>query len=152
MIKAWHIFIFSFIPLALVFVGVIGGSYRGADADAEVFPTAAATAPPRAQTPSPGGGGATVLEIAAKDLLFDKRTLTAPANTAITIRFDNKDAGVQHNVAIYRDRTARTKIFVGELFPGPAVREYKFTTPGPGSYFFRCDVHPDTMTGTFTVR
>ena len=147
--KSWHIFIFSLVPLALVFAGVIIGSYRGVDSDQEIFPTAAPTAP-ASGTPAPGGEN--VLVIAAKNLLFDKRTLNAPANTPITIRFDNQDAGTLHNVAVYRDRTARTTTYKGDLVTGPVVVEYKFTTPAAGSYFFRCDVHPDTMTGTFVVK
>jgi plastocyanin len=29
---------------------------------------------------------------------------------------------------------------------------YTFEAPDPGEYFFRCDVHPVDMTGTFVVR
>ncbi len=155
-LKSWQIFVFSLIPLALVFVGVVAASYRGIDSEAEVFGTPAPTTPaPTTSGASPTagpGGGENVLLIAAKGLLFDKRTLTAPAQTEVTIRFNNQDAGVIHNVAVYTNRSARTKIFVGELFAGPKAVDYKLTTPGPGSYFFRCDVHPDTMTGTFAVK
>ena len=28
------------------------------------------------------------------------------------------------------------------------TRRYEFTSPAPGTYFFRCDPHPDDMTGT----
>jgi plastocyanin len=35
---------------------------------------------------------------------------------------------------------------------GPTTTTYTFTAPStPGSYFFRCDVHPTQMTGTFVV-
>jgi N-methylhydantoinase B len=31
-------------------------------------------------------------------------------------------------------------------------RVYRFTAPSvPGTYFFRCDFHPVTMSGTFVV-
>jgi plastocyanin len=157
-LKAWQVFVFSLIPLALVFIGVIGGSFHGADSAAEVFPTAAPR--PAGGTGSGGGGttgggtatGANVLQITARNLLFDKRTLTAPANTQIDIQLDNQDPGALHNIAIYRDRSAAQRIFVGELKAGPTVIDNRFTTPGPGNYFFRCDAHPDNMTGTFTVR
>ncbi|HXH23398.1 MAG TPA: cupredoxin domain-containing protein [Dehalococcoidia bacterium] len=158
-IKPWQIFVFSLVPLALVFAGVIGGSFWGADSGKEVFgaaPPPAATQP--AGTPSAGGSpepGGTVLTITARNLLFDKRTLTAPANTRITVRLTNEDSGVLHNIAFYRNRQATQRLTpdsVGELFAGPATRDLTFTTPARGSYFFRCDVHPDTMTGTFTVQ
>jgi hypothetical protein len=39
---------------------------------------------------------------------------------------------------------------------GPIIRggdqgETSFTTPGVGSYFFVCDLHPTEMKGTFNV-
>ncbi len=40
---------------------------------------------------------------------------------------------------------------MGEIFSGVAQMESTFTTPGPGTYFFRCDVHPVTMVGTVVV-
>ena len=154
MFKTWQIFIFSLVPLALVFAGVIIGSIHGSDSESEVFPTAA---PPSAQpTSAPGGGpsGGTVLQLTASNLTFSPRSLTAPPNTSITVRMNNQDAGVLHNFAVYRSSQASqaNQIFVGDLDPGPATKDYTFTTPGPGNYFFRCDVHPDTMTGTFAVR
>ncbi len=39
MFKAWQIFLFSLIPLALVFAGVIGSAFRGVDSAAEDVPT-----------------------------------------------------------------------------------------------------------------
>jgi hypothetical protein len=71
----------------------------------------------------------------------------------VTIVFDNQDAGVLHNVAFYTNNRATQQIFVGEVFPGPMVKQESFTAPGvAGNYYFRCDVHPDAMNGTFSVR
>jgi hypothetical protein len=36
--KSWQIFVFSLIPLALVFTGVIIGSIHGSDSELEEFP------------------------------------------------------------------------------------------------------------------
>jgi plastocyanin len=147
----WQIFIFSLVPLALVFTGVIIGSVHGIDSEKEEF----VAPPPAGSRPTPAAPsvpGATVLQIRAVNLLFDKRTLTAAANAPVTVQFDNSDAGVLHNVAFYQTSQAAQRIFVGDLFAGPEVRNYQFNAPAAGTYFFRCDVHPDTMTGTFTVR
>ena len=59
-----------------------------------------------------------------------------------------------HNFAVYKNSKALSadKIFVGDLFAGPATKTLTFTAPGAGSYYFRCDVHPDTMNGTFSVK
>ena len=98
-------------------------------------------------------GGPVEIRIVAKDIKFDKRTITVPAGAVVSVIFDNRDAGVLHNVAFYKSKKATEAIFVGETFPGPEVRTYKFTAPSTaGSNFFRCDVHPDTMTGTFVVK
>ena len=148
--KTWQIFVFSLIPLALVFIGVIGGSMPGTDADREVFPT-----PAPAQTrvaPTPSAPGATVIQLRGQNLAFDKRALTAAPGAPVTIQFDNCDPGVLHNVAVYTSQAATQSIFKGDLVAGPVVVNYNFPAPQAGNYFFRCDSHPDTMTGSFAVR
>jgi hypothetical protein len=98
-----------------------------------------------------GGGDITFLQITAKDLKFDTDELVAPANTQITIELENKEAGILHNLSIYRDRSAGVALFIGTLFVGQETRQYQFRTPEPADYFFRCDVHPDTMSGSFRM-
>ncbi len=82
------------------------------------------------------------LTIAAKDLAFSTSTLSAPANEPFQIVFDNQESA-PHNVAIYRDSSATEKVFGSDPFGGPAVVIYEVPALAPGSYFFRCDVHPD---------
>jgi hypothetical protein len=97
--------------------------------------------------------GPTAVTLIAQNIKFDKRSIVACAGQPVTVTVDNRDAGTLHNVAFYTNRSAAQIIHKGEIFPGPAIKEERFTAPGtPGSYFFRCDVHPDTMTGTFSVR
>ena len=103
-----------------------------------------------------GGGGATggdvTVNMIAQNLQFNIRSITASAGVEVTIIFDNRDA-VPHNVAFYTNRSASSTIFKGELITGPRTINEGFTSPSSaGSYFFRCDVHPDTMTGTFIVQ
>ena len=152
MFKSWQIFVFSLIPLALVFAGVIIGSMTGVDAEREVFPTR----PPHtengdAKPPTPTAPGDTVIQLVAEGLEFDQRALTATTGQ-VTVQMDNRDGGVLHNFSLYVDSSVNQPIFVGDLVTGPIVETYSFEAPAPGSYFFRCDVHPDTMTGSFTVR
>ena len=61
------------------------------------------------------------------------------------------DPGVPHNVSIYTDPTAAQALFTGELLTGPGKITYTVDALEAGTYFFRCDVHPTTMTGTFVV-
>jgi len=150
--KTWQVLVFSLIPLALVFAGVIIGSMDGIDAQRQVIPTQAPTSEATAPPTTPAAPGDTTLQLVAQNVLFDQRALTAAAGGTVTIQFDNKDAGVLHNFALYTDRSAKQKIFAGDLSTGPEVVTYSFDAPAPGTYYFRCDVHPDTMNGSFTVQ
>ena len=89
------------------------------------------------------------LTIAAKDLAFSTNTLSAPADEPFQIAFDNQE-GAPHNVAIYDDSSAAEKVFGEDPFSGPAVVVYEVPSLAAGTYFFRCDVHPD-MSGQLTA-
>ncbi len=104
-------------------------------------------------TCSPAG---TDLHLTAKNTAFDTKCLAAPANQSFTIDFDNQDAGVPHNVEIYTDQNA-TKRLGGatgatDTITGPATTAYHVGALPAGTYFFRCDVHPTAMFGTFVVK
>ena len=103
-----------------------------------------------------GGGGATggpvTVNIAAQNLQFSVRQITASPGVQVTIIFENREP-IPHNVSFYTNRSATSAIYKSELVTGPTTVTERFTSPSsPGSYFFRCDAHPDTMTGTFTVQ
>ena len=90
--------------------------------------------------------------VAADNLAFDTSTITVPAEANVTITFENRDDGIPHNIAVYTNASAVEEIFVGETVTGPGRTTYTFTAPEePGTYFFRCDVHPQQMTGDFIV-
>ena len=93
----------------------------------------------------------TVLRLAASGSVFDVKTLTAPAGASFKIAFRNNDSGVPHNVAIYTDSSAKSVLFRGKEFFGPATKVYAVGALNAGSYFFRCDLHPGQMTGSITV-
>jgi plastocyanin len=87
--------------------------------------------------------------VVAKDLKFDTADLQLPADQNVTVHLDNEDSA-PHNLAIYGDSGFSQKISVGEIV---TARKADQVVPAlkAGSYFFRCDVHPD-MKGTVTVR
>jgi plastocyanin len=99
---------------------------------------APATDSPTVSTP-PAGDAVTVT---AKDLKFGQSEITVPADEAFDLVFDNQE-GAPHNVAIYTDSSASTKISVGDIFSGPAQKTQSVPALAAGTYFFRCDVHPD---------
>jgi plastocyanin len=110
--------------------------------------TKAATSPPAA-TPAEN---AVTINVVAQNMAFDQSTITVKAGAQVTLNFNNKDTA-PHNVAIYTDQSAVQVIYKGEVFSGPASKTYTFTAPTtPGTYFFRCDVHPTKMTGQFIVQ
>ena len=80
--------------------------------------------------------------IVAENLAFDLAELEIPADAAVSLQFDNHDSA-PHNVDIYRDASASDAIFVGDIFSGPGSRTYQLPAVSAGTYFFRCDVHPD---------
>ncbi len=119
-------------------------------------PTASpVSSPPASLAPSSGvpAGGPVTFDLVAQNMAFDMRTISVSAGAQVTINFDNKDNGVPHNFAVYTDSSATKPVFVGQIITGPATATYKFTAPvQSGNYFFRCDVHPAIMTGTFVVQ
>lgn len=93
------------------------------------------------------------INITASDLAFNTSTITVPAGADVVVNFNNMDATIDHNFAVYTDSSATTNIFKGEVVTGPVMTTYTFTAPStPGTYFFRCDIHPAQMTGRFIVK
>ncbi len=87
--------------------------------------------------------------ITAKDLRFDQAEVVVPAGTPFQLTFTNLESA-PHNVAIYTDASASTPVSVGEIFSnGTKVQDVPALDAG--TYFFRCDVHPD-MTGTIVAK
>lgn len=100
-------------------------------------------APGPTVTPTEDGAVA----IAADQLSFDRDVLEVPAGQSFDLAFENRSS-IPHNVAVYTDEAADEALFVGEVFAGPRVVTEVVPALDPGSYFFRCDVHPTQMTGT----
>lgn len=99
------------------------------------------------------GLGAGVVALSSSNNLnvWDKKSITIPASGQVTIRYKNNDAGVLHNFALYVEKGGKA-IFQGKNITGPATEDYVFESPGPGKYFFQCDIHPVTMFGEAIAR
>jgi plastocyanin len=90
----------------------------------------------------------TVVTESALNIAFETKDLKAPAGAPFQIEFDNKDAGIPHNIAI-KDASG-SDVFTGEIFPGVAVKTYDIPALPAGAYTFVCTVHAN-MTGTITA-
>lgn len=124
--------------LALLALAVFVAACTGGGSGTAAPASAAASADPNA------------VAISARDLKFSTDRLEGPANKPFQIAFNNEE-GAPHNVSIYRDESASEQILVEEPFGGPKAVTYNVPALAPGSYFFRCDVHPD-MKGTLEVK
>ncbi len=102
------------------------------------------------------GGGATPtgecldgtdgeVTIVAEDIAWDADCMTAVADEPLLIRIDNRDDGVNHNLAL-PDAPGEPGT---ELEAGPIVQELEVTLPA-GEYEYVCDIHPN-MVGTLRV-
>jgi len=114
-----------------------------------------------AQAPAPAGvpeliepfTGQTV-EVSAFAVAFNLKDIRVNSGGQVRIRLDNQEA-VRHNIAFYKSATDPTPVASGSVgiqFEGPAKDDTVFAIPAAGPYFFRCDVHPAIMTGTFVVQ
>lgn len=111
----------------------------------------AVSSPPAVPDTASSAGQAVTIDLTAQSFSFSQSTITVPAGAGVTINFNNKDRA-PHNFAAYTDSKAATSIFVGKLITGPASITYDFKAPAKvGDYFFRCDAHPQSMTGKFVV-
>lgn len=90
------------------------------------------------------GDGAT-LELAAKEIAFDKNDLTAAAGS-VTIAFDNQDDGIMHNLHVTGSGVDEKT----EIETGPTTQTLPLDLD-PGSYSYVCDVHPQQMKGDLEV-
>lgn len=130
-----------------------GGSDGTQTPQVDETPAVAATASPM---PSPRVGtpdvaaGISMIPV----LKFDKAEL-AVKQGMVTITADNTDTGNRHSFAVFLSRASAEVgeglVSATEICLGPCVESVTFETPPPGEYFFRCQVHPTRMTGTFIV-
>jgi plastocyanin len=103
-------------------------------------------------TAAPAGPTGVTVSLVAQNTAFHPTTFTVPAGAHVTVNFDNRDAQTPHNFVLFGGPDATSPaLFTGPIITGPATTQYPFTAPGPGTYFFHCEVHPQQMTGTVTV-
>jgi plastocyanin len=86
----------------------------------------------------------------AKGVAFEEKSLVVLGTKGFTIQFDNEDP-TAHNVGIF-DKQGGKELFKGSVVTGPTTTNYKVKPLKAGDYYYQCDIHPDSMNGTLTVK
>jgi mono/diheme cytochrome c family protein/plastocyanin len=138
------------------FTGWVDPSFKP-DPSATPFPACwsgnVAAASPTASGPAASlAPGATIDKLIAQNVSYDVHQLSAPANQAFGIDFNQMDSGVGgHNVQI-KDSTGKI-LFDGAVLTDPGETAYVVPALPAGTYTYICKIHPiPNMTGTLTVK
>ena len=130
----------------------------GVQGDIGQLPVAAPSptvAPDQIPAPTTDGGecgadGEILLDIVASGVAWDTSCLVAPAGEAFTVNIDNQDAGIPHNFDLLTEEGG-DEIGKTAVEPGPVQQTLDVDPLDAGEYFYVCDVHPTTMTGTLVA-
>jgi hypothetical protein len=102
------------------------------------------TAPPGPPGPPPT---TTPMLSASTVTSFDQSRLVVVADRPLKLTFENKQAGVPHDVAIFAEDQPDTPVFAGEQITGPDTIVYDIPPLAATGYRFQCTIHPP-MIGT----
>jgi hypothetical protein len=91
---------------------------------------------------------AALTTVIAYELEFAQAVVQSPSLATFGIRFENRDPGILHNLAIVSEQGG--VVFRGETFAGIETRSFLVAPLAAGSYSLRCDVHP-TMSAALEV-
>ena len=97
-----------------------------------------------------GGEAAAGITLTAAAVQFDTDQLSWAGGEETTVTLHNEDSA-PHNFSIYTDESAEEDLFVGQEVGAGASVDYAVDPLEAGDYFFRCDLHPTSMTGTVTI-
>ncbi len=81
---------------------------------------------------------------------FDQTLLVIPAETPVTLTFQNDQAGVPHDVAVADPASEGDWLFDGDTITGVDTIEYQLPPFAAGDYTYHCTIHPP-MVGTLRV-
>jgi plastocyanin len=87
----------------------------------------------------------------AKNTHYDLGQITVKAGLPARITFVNEDKGTYHNIAVYTKTPGGLPLWNAEPIRGIKKILYEHVFTKPGTFSFRCDFHPTSMIGTFTV-
>lgn len=139
----WFKFGSLFAGVALVAVTMACGSSYGSGS------TPASPAGTQSSPTVEATRAGTTFTVVAQNSMYDNTKLEAPAGE-VTIVFENRDAGVMHNLHLHVLDDESKVIGETPITTGPDTQTLTVTV-APGQYQFHCEIHPATMFGTLTV-
>lgn len=104
---------------------------------------------------SPSGTSISIEALPNAKLAWDKDCLAVPAGKDIKVTFDNEDAGIPHSFAVLMSHESSQVFYSTGQTTGPLKKDFTIPAdklPGPGTYHFHCEVHPNQMMGTFIIQ
>jgi hypothetical protein len=93
-----------------------------------------------------------IIELTARNSAFSETELQAPAYAQVSIIVENDDKDISHSFSLYRTPNGEGPVFVGGIVPAQETRSFTFTTPEPGTYYFRDDLMPGLLHGTLETK
>jgi plastocyanin len=124
--------------LALALLGLAAAGCGGSAATAPPAPSVALTGPP------------IQLTVTAQNIELAPATMSVPAGRMLQVTFDNKDAGVPHDLVLKGGPGFTTELIKTEISTGVTTTALPIPGHMPGAYQFTCNVHPN-MTASLTV-
>jgi len=153
-VRALQIFAVAFVVLGLLQLGIIppAGPATAGGPGASGAP-AGSGAPDGSGAPGGPAAPPGALVVVAKNIEYDVKTLEVDSGKPFTIFFENQDAAsVPHDVDI-RSADGAQLVEDEPTINGGTSQAYEYTALQPGTYEYRCSVHPvPAMTGTLTVK
>jgi nitrite reductase (NO-forming) len=124
--------------------------------DMGVATPAGGTAPTQASSSAPATSSGGVVKLTLKDNLFDPNEVILKPGEKVTFQLTNEGKAI-HNMRIADSSgnflTKEAVMSAPDFFAAGQKGTLEWTAPStPGTYKFRCDVHPAEMTGTITVK
>ena len=138
--------------LVVTVITFIGAFAAVNDEDGEAEP-----APSESAAPTPGDGGdGEGIAVTMDDNFFAPDAITVPVAQEVTVNLMN-DGSAIHNMQIAgadnEYGTDDDAVSDPQIVNGGAQATVVWQTPdAPGEIDFRCEYHPDQMTGTITVQ
>jgi len=93
-----------------------------------------------------------IILLRAANSAFSESELQAPAYAQVSIIFENADKDTAHSFSLYRAPNGSEPVFLGGSVAAGETRTFTFTTPEPGTYYYRDDLMPGLLNGTLEIK